>query len=149
MIPGSPGFETEEKINQCEHDSERWFPHANHDLAFLTLCLAGEVGELANKVKKVERGSALMQAPKTLQDIVEEINDIRVYLYNVMGLSIFDGVNWETEWNRKRSFNEERFGPKESTGLVTSVTDGTQDEEHSGHVHWATPGRPIRDNPQA
>lgn len=118
MIPGkdyTPGFETEEKINQCEHDSNRWFPNNNHDLAFLTLCLAGEVGELANKVKKVERGSTLIQTPKTLQEIVEEINDIRVYLYNVMGLHTFDDVNWEDEWNRKRTFNEDRFGPKGST----------------------------------
>lgn len=110
---GSPGFETEEKINQCETDSNRWFPNADRGLAFLTLCLAGEVGELANLVKKVERGSALLvRDNKVHREIVDEINDVRVYLYNLMGLQIFDDVNWEDEWNRKRAFNEERFGPK-------------------------------------
>lgn len=56
---------------------KRWEPWSQEDQRFLTLALAGEVGELANLVKKLWRGDGIPFAPALIQD---ELADIRIYL---------------------------------------------------------------------
>jgi NTP pyrophosphatase (non-canonical NTP hydrolase) len=99
-------------IDECTQDSERWFP-GNQDLAFTTLAMAGEVGEVANIVKKVVRGSHELEV--VLDDLTEEVVDVLIYLCNLMGAKEFDGVDWSVIWDRKRRFNENRFAGQTTT----------------------------------
>lgn len=68
-----------EKINIYElhkRMTSHLFPaYANEDERFLALALCGEVGELANMIKKRWRDGADLS-----EDIKDEIADIRVYL---------------------------------------------------------------------
>lgn len=97
-----------EMIEQCVEDSNRWFPGKAQSLANLVLCLAGEVGEVANLVKKNVRGS--LTTTDMMQDLPEEIIDCLIYLCNLMGNDHFDHVDWKVIWDKKRAFNEARFG---------------------------------------
>jgi len=107
----------ERMITQCTADSERWFPD-KQELPFLALCLGGEVGEIQNLLKKVERGSITIaeitdeeyMAHKNKSSLQEEIVDALIYLCNMMGVKEFKDVDWKAIWDGKRKFNEERFG---------------------------------------
>ena len=55
---------------------KKWRPWSNEDRRFLALALAGEVGELANLVKKDWRGDAGNRGKL----IREELADVRIYL---------------------------------------------------------------------
>lgn len=92
---------------QCTVDSTRWFPEAQK-LDTMVLCLAGEVGEVANLVKKVIRGSITVEDAMD-QGLAEEIIDVLIYLCNLMGLKEFDEVDWKQIWDAKRAYNKERF----------------------------------------
>src|SRR4051795_12373064 len=50
---------------QCVADGKRWFPETAEALPFTALALCGEVGELANIVKKIARGSLNIKDAKT------------------------------------------------------------------------------------
>jgi NTP pyrophosphatase (non-canonical NTP hydrolase) len=111
-------------IEECVTDSARWFPKSQ-TVDMLTLCIAGEVGEVANIVKKVVRGTLLME--DAMGTLPEEIVDILIYLCNLMGHSAFADVDWKSIWDKKRSYNEMRFGgsvrsdirhPEESLGDI-------------------------------
>lgn len=93
---------------QCVNDSERWFgdTHAAHSIPHHTLALAGEVGEFANIVKKIDRGSLSMNDAKVRVDLAMELTDIFVYLLNLAGLC---GVDLEKSYERVRGLNEKRF----------------------------------------
>lgn len=90
---------------ECLEDSERWFPGLSKEVAYTCLCLAGEVGELCNIVKKVGRGSLTLNE-KVHMDIVMEATDVLTYL-----LLLFEalGVDSEECYNVKREINNERF----------------------------------------
>lgn len=68
-------------------------PYASEDERFLTLALCGEVGELANMIKKRWRDGVDLTA-----EIREEIADIRIYLellancFNISGSLLDDEV---------------------------------------------------------
>lgn len=91
--------------DQCMDDTDRWFPEANvNNLPFMVLALCGEAGELANLVKKVERGSiSLADAEKHID---EEIIDVFTYLLNIAGLR---GLDLLQAYRNKRNINELRF----------------------------------------
>jgi NTP pyrophosphatase (non-canonical NTP hydrolase) len=90
-------------------DSHRWFPECdNLGLPFWMLCLTGEVGELANELKKVMRGTANFNDAKVKYKIDMEVADIFTYLLQIAGMLQID---LEAAYNVKRQFNEERFGP--------------------------------------
>lgn len=95
-------------IRDCVEDSARWFPGEAQGMPNLVLCLAGEVGEVANIVKKVVRGSLRME--DAMETLPEEIIDVLIYLCNLMGHETFVDVNWQAIWNKKRAYNEARFG---------------------------------------
>ena len=111
-------MELNRMIKECVDDSTRWFPpdsHAQaHSLANRVLCLAGEVGELANIVKKIVRGSFTLEEAKAGIGLKEpmplEVVDILVYVCLLMGSDEFKDVDWEEVWYQKRAYNEFRFG---------------------------------------
>jgi NTP pyrophosphatase (non-canonical NTP hydrolase) len=122
-------------MDQCTRDSKRWFPKTKDDLAFMVLAMAGEVGEVANIVKKVERGSmtlehAMDQENKSGSTLQEEVVDVLIYLLNLMALPQFKDVDWMSIWYEKRQFNEERFGVNGKTICVESecLVDHNQTE---------------------
>jgi len=96
-------------IQECVEDSARWFP-GKQQLPFLVLALAGEVGEVANVVKKIERGSHQLDEGLTF-DLAMEIVDALTYLSVIMGHPTFSKIDWDEMYRIKRAYNESRFGP--------------------------------------
>lgn len=90
---------------ECMEDSERWFPDVAHSLPHHVLSLAGEVGELANLVKKVERGSLEVTAI-VRHELAMEATDVFIYLLNIAALL---GIDLERSYKLKRTENERRF----------------------------------------
>jgi NTP pyrophosphatase (non-canonical NTP hydrolase) len=129
-----------DKINQCVADSQRWFPR-HQTLSHLVLSLTGEAGELANLVKKVDRGSHSLEELK--EKIVGEAIDVLVYLYNIMGLPELHDVDWEVAWNAVRAANEARFG-QDKPRLPRRSLPAFVIEEAGGprapQQNWQTPG---------
>jgi len=110
-------------IQQCVDDSAKWFPNYQ-SLPHQVLCLSGEVGEIANMVKKiVEHRLSLADAldidymsaldKDTLQS---EIIDVLVYLCNLMGNPAFKDVPWKDIWDQKRRYNASRYEDKAPQG---------------------------------
>lgn len=56
---------------------KRWEPWSDEDKRFLALALCGEVGELANLIKKTWRDG---DKPEFFKAIREEMADVRIYL---------------------------------------------------------------------
>ena len=75
-----------------------------HQLQFLVLCLTGEVGELANLVKKVVRGDE--QYEPTKGRITEELTDVFIY---VLKLAYQMNVDLEASYLQKLEINKTRF----------------------------------------
>ncbi|MHA2265897.1 MAG: hypothetical protein ACXAEN_26185 [Candidatus Thorarchaeota archaeon] len=97
---------------QCLEDSERWFPgQVNEDLVHHTLSMCGEVGEVANLVKKLDRGSIVLDSDEArarfAQSMASELADVFTYMLNVAGLI---GVDMALAYQDKREYNESRFG---------------------------------------
>lgn len=105
-VPGGDPVTLQEIVAQCQRDSVAWFPDTAFDLPFTVLALCGEVGELANLVKKVERGTHDHRDlhPK----MVEEATDAFVYLCDVFAIL---GVDMEAAYHAKRAVNFGRFEP--------------------------------------
>jgi NTP pyrophosphatase (non-canonical NTP hydrolase) len=98
-----------DRVHEAVEDSHVWFPdigHEPYDLPFWLLCLGGEVGELQNKAKKWVRGSLSYDEVRPL--LADELVDALVYAFNVAATL---GIDLEAEYDRKRQFNSERFGP--------------------------------------
>jgi NTP pyrophosphatase (non-canonical NTP hydrolase) len=70
------------------------------------LALAGEVGELANIIKKVERGSLSFSDAKVRHHIAMELTDVYVYLLCLAGILQID---LEKAYDVVRMNNEHRF----------------------------------------
>ncbi|HEU5085697.1 MAG TPA: MazG nucleotide pyrophosphohydrolase domain-containing protein [Acidimicrobiales bacterium] len=92
-------------------NSERWFP-ATHDTAeqvmplpvFYALGLAGEVGEVANDIKKLYRDGVTVERQ---EEVAGELADCFTYL-----LLLADelGADLVAEYHRKVELNEARWG---------------------------------------
>lgn len=93
---------------QCVEDSERWFGDQAivYSIPHHTLALAGEVGELANIVKKIDRGSLDIKDANVRYQLMMETTDVFVYLLNIAGLLSLD---LEKSYLHVRSLNEQRF----------------------------------------
>lgn len=76
-------------IHECV--LKKWAPYSPEDARFLALALSGEVGELANLVKKEWRGDldgGNLRSTRSLDDermewqnnVREELADVRIYL---------------------------------------------------------------------
>lgn len=93
---------------QCFQDSERWFGDTGaHNLPHHTLSLAGEVGELANIVKKIDRGSLNHRDPIVKKQLAMEATDVFVYLLNIAAIL---NIDLYQSYMVVRTNNEKRFG---------------------------------------
>lgn len=107
-INGASGDMTlQEMAKQCDADSHRWFPKTADNLAYMVLALNGEAGELANIVKKIERGSLDIKDASVRLHLMTETMDVLVYAMNVAALLHMDV---EKVYKHVRAKNEERFG---------------------------------------
>lgn len=92
---------------QCREDSHRWFGDTSGDnLVHHTLSLCGEAGELANIVKKIQRGSLDYNDPKVRIMLSSELTDVFVYLLNIAAIT---GTDLEKSYQVVRTNNERRF----------------------------------------
>jgi NTP pyrophosphatase (non-canonical NTP hydrolase) len=93
---------------QCGEDSEKWFGDfpGKYSIPHHTLAMCGEVGEFANIVKKIERGSLDIRTPKVRYDLAMELTDVFVYLLNLANLL---HVDLEQTYMIVRANNEKRF----------------------------------------
>lgn len=73
-------------------------------LTNLVVCIAGEVGELANISKKLIRGDYTLDTAKPM--IEEEVADIFIYVMKICSQS---GIDLETAFHRKLELNRRRF----------------------------------------
>jgi NTP pyrophosphatase (non-canonical NTP hydrolase) len=106
-------------VKQCVEDSKSWYPemHSEFDYPELAklrllihhvLALCGESGELANIVKKIDRGSIDFHDTQVRFKLQDEIVDVLVYLLCLAGILEFDLLK---AYHVKREFNINRFGP--------------------------------------
>jgi NTP pyrophosphatase (non-canonical NTP hydrolase) len=109
---------------QMLEDSMRWFGESVCNLNHVTLGLCGESGELANLIKKLDRGDfekAIAEAggmPAFLRhELAMEAVDVLIYTLLVLRLL---GVDPDAAYQVKRQENEQRFGPNSdrAKGLV-------------------------------
>jgi NTP pyrophosphatase (non-canonical NTP hydrolase) len=93
---------------ECRADSVRWFgEEICNDLKHQLIGLTGEVGEFANIVKKVDRGSLPFEpGGETHMMMAMELIDVFIYLVNCANTL---GMDLEGNYKTKRAFNEERF----------------------------------------
>ena len=93
---------------QAREDSARWFGDqgAHSSLVHMTLALCGEAGELANIVKKLDRGSLDIRDAATRYQLMMETTDVYVYLLNIAGML---GLDLEQSNQHVRGLNEKRF----------------------------------------
>jgi len=97
-----------DRVDEAVDDSHEWFPAWQHNKDWLTdwlLALGGETGELQNKTKKWRRGSLTWEEVKPL--LADELVDVLVYAFDVAACLEMD---LEAEYDRKRRFNQSRFG---------------------------------------
>ena len=106
-VPPFAKGKLQELADEAMADSNRWFPGQAKSLAFNTLALCGEAGELANLVKKVERGSLDPSKATTRHEIAMEATDVFIYLLNIAAIL---GIDLERSYKLKRTENERRFG---------------------------------------
>jgi len=105
-----------ELIEQCQRDSDRWFPSVSKDLPFTVLALVGETGEMANIVKKVVRGSISLE--KVKDDLGEEAVDVLIYLCMVFAALDIDPIQ---VYKEKRQKNELRFSRPDGDPRIDGV----------------------------
>lgn len=93
---------------QCSDDSFKWFPDTARDLPFQTLCMMGEAGEFANKLKKSLRNGhhTYLNDVQLREGLCEELTDTFIYLANIAELLQMDLAWW---YNHKRAKNIARF----------------------------------------
>jgi len=76
------------------------------NLMYWTLCIAGEVGEFVNIVKKIVRDGSSEALWKAFD---EELIDILVYLIE---LAEIGNVDFDKEWERKIKILHQRFAAR-------------------------------------
>jgi NTP pyrophosphatase (non-canonical NTP hydrolase) len=95
--------------------SQRASPDDTQPLVYLALALAGEVGEIANVVKKLERGD--LTYAEALDSLKEEAADVLIYL---LKLSYQTEIDLEGAFVEKLRVNKLRFATMEK-GLARSL----------------------------
>jgi len=83
-----------------------------HRLQYMTVALAGEMGEFANVVKKITRDFETLKIKpkeKSIEKLKEELTDCFIYTLIISNLLEMD---LEKEYFRKMGFNKKRFTKK-------------------------------------
>ena len=57
-----------------------FYPYAGHNIEYPVLGLCGEAGELANKVKKIQRDDNNSISSSKRQDLIKELGDVLWYV---------------------------------------------------------------------
>ncbi len=92
-------------IQQREHDdSAKYFPGLTTSIDYMTLAMAGEVGEICNDVKKHLRGD--FDLPELRKRMMGELPDVLIYL--VM-LAHEMGFSLEMAYDIKKEYNDRRY----------------------------------------
>jgi NTP pyrophosphatase (non-canonical NTP hydrolase) len=101
-------------VDQCVADSSRYFEMPERGdfeaLKHYVLALCGEAGELANVVKKIDRGSLTMDQEATKFMLESEATDVLIYLLNIYGAL---GIDPLRAFVKKRDYNNSRFNNRE------------------------------------
>lgn len=100
-----------EYAHQAHRDSKQWFPDRASDLRHHILGLAGESGEVANLVKKLDRGDVNLDDIR--KELAKELVDVLIYTFNAFAII---GVNPDKVWDIKRAENINRFGNGKEVG---------------------------------
>jgi len=90
--------------DSAQRDSDRWFPDTSRDLGHIALALGGEVGEMQNIIKKIERGTKTLDEARG--DLRDELADVFVYFLDVCSLV---GSDILYDYFTKQTYNNERF----------------------------------------
>ena len=91
---------------EIDMDSAIFFESTKEDIAHHVLALCGEVGELANMIKKVQRGDLDLDDEDTYYDMASEITDIFIYIVSIASIA---GMDREAFYAAKREYNYQRF----------------------------------------
>jgi NTP pyrophosphatase (non-canonical NTP hydrolase) len=94
-----------ELANKAMEMSLHWFPEVADSLQHHTLGLAGEVGEFANLVKKIDRGDTTVEEIR--EQLGEEAIDVLIYLLNIFAVLEIDP---DMVLYNKNNANWDRFG---------------------------------------
>lgn len=93
------------EIQEAEaSDSKRYFPHLKEGPLYLGIALAGETGEVCNKIKKWARDD--WSVSQLREEVKDELADVLIYL--VM-LADHLGIELEEEYHDKKDFNNDRY----------------------------------------
>jgi NTP pyrophosphatase (non-canonical NTP hydrolase) len=113
LDPGNPKDQLALLAQQCGEDSAKWFPAAGN-LGHIALALCGEAGEIANLVKKIDRGDfneAMAKAgglpPHLRYELAMEIADVFTY---ILCLADLLKIDLQRTYEAKRAENIIRFG---------------------------------------
>lgn len=92
------------------------YPNIGHNLVYPTLGLAGESGEVAEKMKKVIRDNDGIVSPEKKEEIKKELGDVLWYVAQIaseLGLSLSDVA----------SFNIEKLKSRQERGMLKGSGD--------------------------
>lgn len=106
-MPAQPPSELGRLAEKAIQDSKLWFPKTASNLSHHVLGMCGETGELANLVKKIERGSLDPAQATVRHQLVMENTDVLIYNLCVFGLLRADPLR---AYNAVRAQNVQRFG---------------------------------------
>lgn len=98
-----------EIAHQIDDDGRAWFPDLSDNKFFMAAAAAGEIGELINLLKKVERGTHTDEEVEDEAD--KEAMDAIIYLLAFLYL---DGQDIAALYEKVRSQNVRRFGVPET-----------------------------------
>lgn len=84
--------------------TKEYFPHLKEGPLYLGVALAGEVGEVCNKIKKWARD--YWDTEQLRNEIKEELADILIYL---VLMSANMNIDLEEEYHKKKEYNDERW----------------------------------------
>lgn len=90
---------------QCIEDNKAWFPDVAPDLGHHLIGMIGEVGEFAEIVKKVDRGSRELN-DETYAEMALELVDVLIYLCSCASIL---NVDLAKLYHQKREYNDNRF----------------------------------------
>lgn len=113
----------QELVDEQRKKNWKWFPSKAEDLQHHVLGLCGETGEVANLIKKWDRGdfelgdsipvenpphSSQFDSEITYREIIgEEVIDVLIYVLSICAIL---GINPDEVLEAKNEFNESRFG---------------------------------------
>ena len=105
------------KEYQTEAQKTVTYPNVGDNYVFPTLGLTGEAGEIANKVKKIERDHAGIVTDEVRESIAAELGDLLWYL---AALSTELGLDLEAIAKE----NLEKLASRQQHGTLRGVGDG-------------------------